>query len=159
MVELLDLGKPDVDLRAAGVAARANQLGQPVQRLRAEHDVDVRRARDDRSAFLARDAAADADDEVRPQRLQRTHPAEVVEYALLRLFAHRAGVEEDDVGVVRAVGQREPVGRGEHVGHAVRVVLVHLAAERADVELLRHGERSGAGGHPGEATVDKGRGL
>ena len=51
---------------APGRAARADQRGQAVQRLRAEHDVDVRRAPDDRRAFLARDAAADADDEVGP---------------------------------------------------------------------------------------------
>ncbi len=64
------------------------------------------------------------------------------------LLAHRARVEQDDVGVLRALGQRETVGGGEHVGHLVRVVLVHLAAERADVELLRHGMGPGAGGYP-----------
>ena len=65
VVELLDRGKRDVDLRRAGRAARADQRRQPVQRLRAEHDVDVRRAPDDGRALLARDAAADADDEIR----------------------------------------------------------------------------------------------
>ena len=88
-------------------------------------------------------------------RLQRAHAAEVVEHALLRLLAHRARVEEDDVGVLGAVGEREAVGGGEHVGHLVRVVLVHLAAERADVELRRHGRRPGAGGYPVGARVDE----
>ena len=36
-----------------------------MQRLRAEHQVDERRALGDALAFLARDAAADADDDVR----------------------------------------------------------------------------------------------
>ena len=36
------------------------------------------------------------------------------------------------------VGRLDAVGRGEHVGHLVRVVLVHLAAEGADVDALRH---------------------
>ena len=107
MVELLDLGKADVDLRRGrSRAARAMSSRQPVQRLRAEHDVDVRRAPDDGRAFLARDAAADADDEVGLAGLERAHAAEVVEHALLRLLAHRAGVEQDDVGVLGAVGER-----------------------------------------------------
>ena len=54
-------GKRDVDLRLAGRAARFDHLGQAMQRLRAEHEIDIRRALDDRLAFLARDAAADAD--------------------------------------------------------------------------------------------------
>ena len=40
----------------------AHQLRQPVQGLRAEHQVDVGRALDDGRAFLRRHAAADADD-------------------------------------------------------------------------------------------------
>src|SRR5690606_36301166 len=60
-VELLDLREAGVDLRQAGLAAPADQLGQPVQRLRAEHQVHVRGALDDRLALLARNAAADPD--------------------------------------------------------------------------------------------------
>ena len=46
-------------------AQLAEHLRQPMQGLRPEHQVDVRRARGDRLAFLAGDAAADADDHVR----------------------------------------------------------------------------------------------
>ena len=70
-----------------------------MQRLRAEHHVDVGRALDDRRAFLARDAAADADQQVGVFALEVADAAEVGEHLLLRLLAHRAGVEEDDVGV------------------------------------------------------------
>jgi hypothetical protein len=69
-----------------------------VQGLRAEDEIDIRRAGDDGGAFLAGDAAADADHQVRVFLLQVPDPAEVVEHLLLRLFAHRAGVEQDDVG-------------------------------------------------------------
>ena len=97
VIELLDFGKADVDLRLAGRAPAREQLRQPVQRLRAEHDIDERRAADDGRAFLRRDAAAHPDDQIGLQRLQRAHAAQVVEHALLRLLAHRAGVEQDDV--------------------------------------------------------------
>ena len=92
--EMSTCGLPDA-------RARVDHLGQPVQRLRAEHEIDVRRARDDRRAFLARDAAADADQHVRALALQMLHAAEIVEDLLLRFLAHRAGVEEDDVGLAR----------------------------------------------------------
>ena len=153
LVELLDCGKRDVDLRLARRASRPDERGQAVQCLRAEDDVDVGGAADDSGAFLARDAAADADDEIRPLVLEPANAPEVVEYALLRLFAHRAGVEQDDVRVLGTVGERIAAIGGEHVGHLVRVVLVHLTAEGADVKLLRHCARPGAGGHPVGAVV------
>jgi hypothetical protein len=55
------------EMSTCGSAARAaarDQGRQAVQGLRPEHDVDIRRARDDRGALLARHAAADADHEV-----------------------------------------------------------------------------------------------
>src|SRR5207237_8836715 len=76
MVELLDEREADVDLGHAGGAAALEELRQPVQRLRAEHDVDERRALDDRGAFLARDAAAHGDHQARLRALQMPHPAE-----------------------------------------------------------------------------------
>src|SRR5215472_12267645 len=108
MVEVLDLGKTDVDLRPALTPPARQHLGQTMQRLRAEDEVDVRRALDDRLALLARDAAADADQ--RAARLQVLDAAEVAEDLLLRLLAHRAGVEEDEIGVVDVVGRLVPGG-------------------------------------------------
>ena len=109
-----------------------------MQRLWAEDEVDIRRAADDRSTFLRRDATANADQNVGAQRLDLADTPEVVEHALLRLLAHRAGVEQDDIGVVGTVGQGQSIGVGEHIGHPVRIVLVHLAAERANEELASH---------------------
>src|SRR5271166_2806705 len=127
-----------------------------MQRLRPEHDVDIRRALHDRRALLAGNAATDANDEVRVRRLQGAHAAEVVKNPLLRLFSHRAGVEQYDVGLFGAIGQVESLGFVQQVGHLVRVVLVHLATEGADVELLRHTGCLAAGGYPDEAWVGKG---
>src|SRR5690606_27303129 len=96
IVELLDLGKADVDLRPAALAAPGDELGQSVQRLRAEYHVDIGGPRHDGSAFLARHAAADADDELRLLLFERPDSTEIGKHLLLRLLAHRAGVEQDD---------------------------------------------------------------
>ena len=52
-------------------------------------------------------------------QLQQAHPAEVVEHPLLRLLAHRAGVEEDHVGLFRVVGLDQFLVGTEHVRHLV----------------------------------------
>jgi hypothetical protein len=89
--------------------------------------------------------------------LQVAHPAEVVEHLLLRLFAHRAGVEQDDVGFLGIVGLDRALAAGQDVGHLVRVVLVHLAAEGADEDFLGHWCGKGVGEgriiRPGFATI------
>jgi len=69
-----------------------------LQRLRAEHDVDPRRALQNRGAFLARDTAAHADDEVRVPFFQLAPTAEQREHLVLCLLAHGARVDEQDVG-------------------------------------------------------------
>ena len=138
VIELFDFRERDVDLRAAACAALVDHLRQAMQRLRTEHEIDVRRARDDRRAFLARHAAADADDQIRVRFLQLAHAAEVGEDFLLRFFAHRAGVEENDVRVFRRVRLDEPFSRAEYVDHLVGVVLVHLAAKGLYINFLGH---------------------
>ncbi|MCW0417490.1 hypothetical protein NB689_003244 [Xanthomonas sacchari] len=146
-VELLDLGEADVHLRLARFAARADQLRQPVQGLRAEHQVHVGRALDDRLAFLRGDAATDADDHRLAAGLQRLPAAELAEHLFLRLLTDRAGVDQDHVRFFGVVGQFQAFGRGEHVGHLGRVVLVHLATVGLDVQLAAH--RRGCGGGAG----------
>ena len=137
VVELFDFRKTDVDLRLAQARALAQQLGQAVQRLRAEHHVHIGRAGDDGLALLAGDAAADADQHA--FFLQVLDAAQVAEHLFLRLFAHRAGVEQDQVGLVDVAGGLVTFGRVQHVGHLVRVVLVHLAAEGFDKDFFAHG--------------------
>ena len=59
---------------------------------------------DDRIALLARHAAAHTDDQIRVQLLEVLDAPQIVENALLRLLAYRAGIEEDDVGFFRVIG-------------------------------------------------------
>jgi hypothetical protein len=138
-IELLDFREGNIDRCLALRFPVSNQLRQAVQRLRAEHHINIRCAGNDRFAFLAGDAATDADHQVRIQLLQVADAPEVVENLLLCLLAHRAGVEQDDVGFFRIVGLDYPFGGIEHVGHLVRIVLIHLAPESADEQFFWHG--------------------
>jgi hypothetical protein len=138
VIELLDFGERDVHLRAAARATGVDHLRQAVQRLRTEHEVDVRRARNDGRAFLARDAAAHTDQQVGIRFLEFAHAAQIGEDFFLRLFAHGAGVEENDVRVFGGVGLDEAFSGAEHVDHLVGVVLVHLAAKGLYINFLGH---------------------
>ena len=135
-VELLHFRKRDIDLRPAAESPCLDQLRQAMQGLRTEHDIHVRGAVDDDRTFLARHAAADADDELRTRLLQLAQAAKGVKHALLRVFPDRAGIEQDDIGQGGIVGLFERFGRVQDVGHLVRVVLVHLAAVSADIKLF-----------------------
>ena len=74
-----------------------------MQGLGAEDHVHVRGLLDDPLSFLTRDAASDGDPEVRVFLLQVPDPAEFRIDLLLRLVAHGAGVEDDEVGVLGSV--------------------------------------------------------
>src|SRR5690606_25163781 len=80
--------------------------------------------------------AADADDQPGLGLLEQARTPEIVKHPLLRLLAHRTGVEEDHVGLFRVVGLDQFFVGTEHVRHLLGVVLVHLAPEGADVEFL-----------------------
>ena len=77
VIELFDFRETRYPLaggRSRG--ARSIIAGQPVQRLRTEYEIDIGSARDDRGAFLARDATAHADERDRRAALSnaRTRP-------------------------------------------------------------------------------------
>ena len=137
VVELFDFGKADVNLRAPLACAGRQQFGEAVQGLRAEHQVHIGRALDDGRTLLAGDAAANAN--LHALAFQVLDAAQVAEDLLLCLLAHRAGVEQDQVGLVNVLRQLVAFGRVQHVQHLVRVVLVHLAAKGLDEYFLRHG--------------------
>src|SRR5882672_11253735 len=137
-IELLDLREAHIDDRPAGAAQLIEHLRQAVQGLRAKHQVHERRALGDARAFLARHAAADADDHLRPARLQKPPFPEQREHFLLRLLAHRAGVHEEQVRLKRVVGGHEIRASVQHVRHPGGVVLIHLAAEGLDEVAAGH---------------------
>ncbi|EEP67940.1 hypothetical protein GCWU000324_02191 [Kingella oralis ATCC 51147] len=139
VVEFFDFGEGDVYLREAGGFFIHNHFGQAVQGLRAEDDIHIGCAFDNGFAFLRGNAAGHADDEIGVFLFQRFHAPEVGEYFFLRFFAHGAGVEENDVGVV-GFGNlfNATVFFGEYGEHFFAVVFVHLAAEGADKDFF-HG--------------------
>ncbi len=147
-VELLDLGEGDVHLGRPGGARGVDHLRQAMQGLGPEDHVDIGGAVTDGSAFLAGHAAADADHQVGILQLEFAPATELGKHLFLRLLADRAGVEQDDVGLGRILGDFQRLPFAEQVDHARRIVFVHLAAMGFDIELLGHARqgvvRSGA---------------
>jgi len=127
--------------------------------LRADHDIDGRGAGHDLTPFGLGDAASDGDDCVEalapPVLLGQAHAPELRIDLLRRLLPDVAGVEDDEVGLRRILGQRVALPF-ERLGHALGIVGVHLAAEGLDMELLgqrlvrglSHAPFVGHGRHP-----------
>ena len=136
VIELLDFGEADVDLGFVQSRTFGQQVRQAMQRLGTEHHVNIRRALDDGRAFLAGHATAHADEHA--FFLQVLDAAQVAEDFFLRLFTHRAGVEQDQVGFVDILGGLVALCRMQYVGHLVRVILVHLAPEGFDKNFFAH---------------------
>jgi len=110
----------------------AQQRGQAMVALRADDHVHRRLAAHDLRALGLGDAAGDHDG--RPAAEALSLILEFAQLAELRIdllgrpFADMAGVEDDQVGILGAL--RFPVAlRRRQIGHALRVVDVHLAAE------------------------------
>ena len=108
-----------------------------MQGLRAKHHIDKRCARNNRRTFLAGNAAAHADFDA--FGLEMLDAAQVAEHFFLRFFAHRTGVEQNQISLVHVLGGDIAFGGVQHVDHFVRVVLVHLAAEGFDENFFRDG--------------------
>ena len=137
-VEFLDLGKGHVHRGPVRGQYVVQHLRQAVQGLRAEHQVHIRRAPDDRRTLLTRDTTADTDNNPGPGHFQFAPQAELGEHLLLRLLADGTGIEQQHVGLGRILGGFEPMAGRERVRHARGIVLVHLATEGLDVQLAGH---------------------
>ena len=98
---------------------------------RAQHAVHMGSAAEDPLLLLLRHAAAHADHHVGPVLLVPAELTQARVHFVSRLLAHRAGVEEDDVGF-RLPGRRTHPHRAQGAGHLLRVVRVHLAAPGLD---------------------------
>ena len=123
----------EVALRRQRVARE--ELGELVHLARSERDVDEREALEHLVLDRLRPAAADADHDLRPLALASLRMAQMGDELGVGRLADRARVEEDQVRLVRVRRLAVPE-RLEHPLHALRVVLVHLAAERRDVVAL-----------------------
>ena len=132
----------DLDLGALVVPGPVEQGREAADVVGAEDDVDPGGALDDGLAVLLRHAAADGDLQVGVRGLGRAQLAEVAVELVVGVLAHGAGVEDDDVGDVRALrgGDAREVdvaGGLEQPGEALGVVHVHLAPVGAHVVGLR----------------------
>ena len=128
----------------AEAAARSDAAGaEPVAEMRdrawSEGDVDERVELEDPLPLRLGVAATDGDDEVWPLALPRAGLAEVGRELRVWLLADRAGVEDDDVGVVPG-GRLAEAERLEEALDALRVVRVHLAPEGRDEVPLHSGQ-------------------
>ena len=92
--------------RACCAAARSSRAGRRADVVGAEDDVDPRGALDDGVAVLLGHAAADGDLHVGVRGLGRAQLAEVAVELVVGVLAHRAGVEDDDVGDVGPLAPR-----------------------------------------------------
>ena len=98
-----------------------------------------------RLAFDLRQAAGDHHDAARVERLDPGGLAEVAGQAVVGALAHRAGVVDEHVGVVDGSSTRSQAVALEQGADALRVVIVHLTAERPQVVVrmtLRVGRRA-----------------
>ena len=132
----VELGQsPACRCRPAGAprAASATISRQAVIGLRADDDVDHRRARLGFGALGLGDAAGERDQRLRP--VVAAQAADVRIGLFGGFLADVAGVEHDQVGVL-AVGGRGHAVVAEQLGHALAVIDVHLAAEGFDAEGL-----------------------
>ena len=143
--EALELEEP---LRADRIGRQ--ELGEAPDLAGAERDVHEREALEDLVLHRLRPAAADPDDPARVLGLEALGLTEVSDEARVRRLADRAGVEEDQVGIL-ALGRLGVAERLEHAAHALRVVLVHLTPEGGYV-VARRG-RSSPEGNGGYSTV------
>jgi hypothetical protein len=133
-------GFEDLDLGALVVPGAVEQRRERADVVGAEDDIDPRGALDDGAAVLLSQAAADGD-------LQSGFAAwpgagaEIAVELVVGVLAHRAGVEDDDIGDLgprscREAGDIDIARRLEHLAArrvALGVVDVHLAAVGAHV--------------------------
>ena len=100
----------------------------------AEHEVDVRRALDERIALLLRHAARDAENQLRVLALEALDLADLAVDAVLRRLAHAARVDEDEVSLLHRL---RPLiaDRAELSHHALCIALVHLASIDQEVHI------------------------
>jgi hypothetical protein len=120
---------------AWGLSSRPDPLAEVRDRARAEGDVDLRVELEDPLLLGLGVAAADRDHEVGVAPLARAGVAEVRGELRVRLLSDRARVEDEHVGVLLPWRLTEPE-RLQHALDPLRVVGVHLAAERRDVVPL-----------------------
>jgi hypothetical protein len=127
----------ELEVALGGDRVGVEELGQLVDLAGPEGDVDEGKAIKDLVLHRLRPAAADPDDPLRILALQPFRLPEMSDEAAVGRLADRAGVEEDQVGLI-AARHLLIAERGQHPPHPLGVVHVHLAPERRHMKSLRH---------------------
>src|SRR5262249_21937110 len=125
-----ELGRP-------APAHLVDQLRQPGELARAADDVHVRGPAADQLLVLLGHAAEYAEHLLGVPALVGAEPAEGAVDLVLGVLADAAGVEEDHVGLGGLVRQLIPLA-AQRADDQLAVEHVHLAADRLDVQFLRH---------------------
>ena len=137
-VKLLNLREGDIHHGNVVCLAGVDHLRQTVQRLRAKHHIDLGRTPANLFTFLAGHTTADTDDQVWVFLFQLAPATELMEQFFLGFFPHRTGVDQQDIGFFGVISQLQGMRLTEQIGHAGRIVLVHLATVGFDIQFFAH---------------------
>ena len=126
-------GDPFLAARSLGAADIVDEGGEAVEFAGAAQEVDLRESAEHVGAVALGHAAEHAEDDALARLLAQAHEAETRICLVFRLFPHRAGVVEHDVGargvVDEAVAEAAKVASDE-----LAVELVHLAPKGLEVD-------------------------
>ena len=100
----VSLGAIEPDIYGWIEAGAADHLGQSAVAVRPRDHVEERRLLHDRDAIMLRHASEQPDFHLRPRILQARKLAQPMQHLLFGMLANRAGVEQDDVRILDAVG-------------------------------------------------------
>ncbi len=75
-----------------------------MQGLRAEYQINVRRAVDNRLTFLTGHASPHTDDQFRFALFEFFPAAQLMKHLVLRFFTNGTGIKQENVGIVRIIG-------------------------------------------------------
>ena len=116
------LGDPGQELR------QVVDLGRP------RHEIDLRQPPEDLLTLGLRHAPENAQHEVGLLPLERLHEPHLAERPFLSVRPHRAGVEQDHVGLFFPLDEAVPLRR-QHPEDLLGIPLVHLATVRLEVNV------------------------
>ena len=120
------------DMTLAVKERLGNELGHMCDRMRAKDDIDVIDVGEQSLAITLRDAAAHGNHTLaRRRRRQAFAGIALTVQASIGGLAHAACHEDNDIGMLK-IERHEATIRIEQTAHALRVVLIHLAAKGAD---------------------------
>jgi len=121
----------NLNLRSTFTEGTVEQGGQMCDVVSAEHHIDVRNLTKEQLAVALAYATADSNELTRPTRLYALERLDLTTKTLVCVLTNTAGHEYDDVSILSQLDGAQPL-LVQQTGHALGVVLVHLAPEGAN---------------------------